>query len=330
MKMKVTFTESVGNIVLQQQIINASIAPFDTGVGAIQAAIGLNKGDLVVFNGTGWIRRGVGADGQALVADSSEASGLNWGAAGAFSLLTNKDSVELNAGDVVVHDFDNDSAFEGTTTEGAGTVAGVLGETIGVNQQGAVYSYAGTLVTVNCNSEAVSRGDTLITSTTKGKAKAGVNKNIFAVAITGKAAGASGTVTAMLLPVAGKKQARPEILLLDNLTAVEVKDGISDISFVVPAWMHGWKLIAAHAHISTVSSSGDPTFQIYNVTDSVDLLSTRITIDANEKDSITATTAAVIDSTKNTVEAGDELRFDCDVAGTGAKGLAIMLTFEEA
>ena len=45
------------------------------------------KGDIVVHNGTDVIRLGVGTDDQVLTADSTQASGLKWGSAGAGSSL---------------------------------------------------------------------------------------------------------------------------------------------------------------------------------------------------------------------------------------------------
>ena len=201
MKLQIERTENT--LVIDKEIVQLVVAPFDVGVGAIQESLGTAKGDVVAFNGTEWEKLAVGADGQALVADSSESAGLGWGAAGAFSTLTNKDAAELNANDVVVQDEANDSAFKGTTSAGAKGVMGVLGETISVNHDGAVYTYAGTEVTLNVTSEAVDRGDTLITSTTKGRAKAGTGTGVFAVATTAKAAGAVGTVKAMLVKQSG-------------------------------------------------------------------------------------------------------------------------------
>ena len=95
----------------------------------------------------------------------------------------------------------------------------------------------------------------------------------------------------------------------------------------VPSVCNGMDLVAAAAHVTTVSTSGLPTVQIRNVTDSVDMLSTKITIDANEKDSSTAATAAVIDTAHDDVATGDELAIDVDGAGTGAKGLMVELQF---
>ena len=120
------------------------------------------------------------------------------------------------------------------------------------------------------------------------------------------------------------------IPLLDANAPVEVVDGIASFRLFIPDFLDGFVLTEAHACVITASSSGTPTFQIYNVTDSVDMLSTRITIDASEKTSYTAATQPVIDTDHDDVATGDELRFDCDVAGTGTKGLTIMLTFEEA
>lgn len=97
--------------------------------------------------------------------------------------------------------------------------------------------------------------------------------------------------------------------------------------FTVPIELNGMNLVSVGAHIYTVSSSGTPTFQVHNLTDTVDMLSTVITIDATEKDSATAVTPPVIDAANDDVATGDELRFDCDVAGTGSKGMEIRLGF---
>lgn len=111
-----------------------------------------------------------------------------------------------------------------------------------------------------------------------------------------------------------------------NGSAITTGDGKA--YFRVNSLMNGWNLVAVAAHVTTVSSSGIPTVQIANVTDTVDMLSTKLTIDANEKDSSSAANAAVIDATKDDVATGDELRIDIDVAGTGAKGLIVELTFQ--
>lgn len=58
------------------------------------------------------------------------------------------------------------------------------------------------------------------------------------------------------------------------------------------------------------------------------MLSTGVSIDANEFESADATTAPVINTANDDVQTGDILLFDCDTAGTGTKGAQILLTFQ--
>ena len=97
--------------------------------------------------------------------------------------------------------------------------------------------------------------------------------------------------------------------------------------FTIPIELNGTNLVSVGAHVYTTSSSGLPSFQIHNLTDTSDMLSTNITIDATEKDSKDATTPAVINTATDDVVTGDELRFDCDEAGTGTKGMEIRMGF---
>ena len=116
-----------------------------------------------------------------------------------------------------------------------------------------------------------------------------------------------------------------QVKVIDDVTTLTTGDG--KVIFLVPQELNGYNLTGAHGFVTTVSSSGTPTIQIRNVTDSVDMLSTRITIDANEYTSYTAAAAAVVDATYDDVATGDRLAVDVDVAGTGAKGLGVVLTF---
>lgn len=117
-----------------------------------------------------------------------------------------------------------------------------------------------------------------------------------------------------------------QVKVIDDLTTLTTGDG--KVIFLVPQELNGYNLVGANAFVTTVSSSGTPTIQIRNVTDAVDMLSTRITIDANEYTSYTAAAAAVVNATYDDVATGDRLAVDVDVAGTGAKGLGIVLTFQ--
>lgn len=97
--------------------------------------------------------------------------------------------------------------------------------------------------------------------------------------------------------------------------------------WTIPEQINGKNLVAVGAHVYTVSSSGAVTVMIHNLTDAVDMLSTALTIDENEKDSSTAATPAVINTAVDDVATADEIRIDIDGAGTGAKGLEIRMAF---
>ena len=108
--------------------------------------------------------------------------------------------------------------------------------------------------------------------------------------------------------------------------ALTVGDGAA--FFTVPLALNGMNLVSMATALTTVSSSGLPTVQIANVTQGADMLSTKCSIDAGELTSYTALTPAVIDTANDDVATGDLLRFDIDVAGTGAKGLQVILEFQ--
>lgn len=118
-----------------------------------------------------------------------------------------------------------------------------------------------------------------------------------------------------------------QVKIFDDATAVTTGDG--KIIIAISEELNTYNLVKAHAYCTTVSSSGNPTVQIRNVTDSVDILSTAITIDATEYTSYTAATAPVIDTTKDDVATGDRIAIDVDGAGTGTKGLGVILTFQK-
>lgn len=94
--------------------------------------------------------------------------------------------------------------------------------------------------------------------------------------------------------------------------------------------INGYNLVGVAANVDTVSSSGLPTIGIRRKRSGsdVEMLSTALTIDANERDSSTAATAAVINLSNDDVTTADEIFVDIDTAGTGAKGLIVDLTFQ--
>jgi hypothetical protein len=117
------------------------------------------------------------------------------------STLTNKSGGTRAAGDVVVFDTTNDSAFTTTAYQQDIRVMGVVKESINNDAAGAVQTGAGIVCTINCDAAAIARGQFLVSSTTAGKATAGSyyrEAAVFAIALTAKGTGV-GTVTAMLV-----------------------------------------------------------------------------------------------------------------------------------
>jgi len=112
-------------------------------------------------------------------------------------------------------------------------------------------------------------------------------------------------------------QAKSETLVIavsdetSNLTT-----GAAKVTFRMPWAM---TLSAVRASLSTASTSGNPAIDVNE--GGVSIFSTGLTIDANEKTSTTAATAAVISDLNLADDA--EITIDIDAAGTNAKGLKV-------
>lgn len=112
-----------------------------------------------------------------------------------------------------------------------------------------------------------------------------------------------------------------------NFTA-SVSTGDGKFYLHIPTDLNGMNLTYVHARVITAGTTNTTDIQIANVTDTVDMLSTKLTIDSGETGSETAATAAVIDATKDDVATNDVLRVDVDAISTTApKGLIITLGF---
>lgn len=97
-----------------------------------------------------------------------------------------------------------------------------------------------------------------------------------------------------------------------------ITTGTSKLTFRMPCWLF---VQDVRASLSTESSSGVVTVDL-NVSGGT-ALSTKLTIDATERTSTTAVTPAVLAFASFPDDA--EITIDIDTAGTGAKGLKIML-----
>lgn len=111
------------------------------------------------------------------------------------------------------------------------------------------------------------------------------------------------------------------VALSDESTAITT--GTAKVTIRAPFGMTLTQI--PRASVNTASSSGIPTVDI-NV-NGTSILNNKLTIDANEKTSTTAATAATFTSSPMTITDDAEITFDIDVAGTGAKGLKVTLYF---
>lgn len=109
------------------------------------------------------------------------------------------------------------------------------------------------------------------------------------------------------------------IALSDETTSITT--GVAKITFRAPFAMTLTQI--PRASLSVVSSSGNPTVDIDK--NGVSIFSTLLSIDANEKTSVTAATPAVLSTT--TFADDDEITMDVTTAGTGAKGLKVTLYY---
>lgn len=110
------------------------------------------------------------------------------------------------------------------------------------------------------------------------------------------------------------------IALSDETTAITT--GTNKATMVFP---YDITVTGVGASLNTVSSSGTPTVDI-NESGTTIMAVNKIVIDANEKTTLTAATAPVVSDTA--IAAGNEVGFDIDVAGTGAKGLKVWIKYK--
>jgi hypothetical protein len=106
------------------------------------------------------------------------------------------------------------------------------------------------------------------------------------------------------------------VAVSDETTAITT--GTAKVTFRMP---HAMTVTAVRANVNTASSSGTPTVDINENGSSI--LGTKLTIDASEKTSTTAASAATITDASLADDA--EITIDIDVAGTGAKGLKVWI-----
>lgn len=106
------------------------------------------------------------------------------------------------------------------------------------------------------------------------------------------------------------------VAISDETTTITT--GTAKVTMRMP---YAFTLTAVRSSVNTVSSSGLVTVDINE--GGATILSTKLSIDASEKTSTTAATPVVISDASLADDA--EITFDIDAAGTGAKGLKVVL-----
>lgn len=113
------------------------------------------------------------------------------------------------------------------------------------------------------------------------------------------------------------------IAVSDEATALTT--GNSKVKFRAPFAMTMWQI--PRASVNTASTSGLVTIDINE--DGTSILGVnKLSIDANEKTSVTATTATTLADSSIADDA--EITIDIDSAGTGANGLKVALYYRKA
>jgi len=119
------------------------------------------------------------------------------------------------------------------------------------------------------------------------------------------------------------------IKALPDANDTYVGDGITSVT--IPSTFDTLRLNDIGAHVYTAGTGATTDIQLHNVTTGLDVLSTKLTIDAGEVDSSTAATPAVINTSGNTnkVYTATVLRIDIDQIASSdqAKGLEIRMEF---
>lgn len=120
-----------------------------------------------------------------------------------------------------------------------------------------------------------------------------------------------------------------EIKVVSDTTGLVVGNG--KVTICIPAEMTGMNLVSAEAFVTTAATGGTIiSIMIRNVTDTVDMLDTAITIDAAEFTSYTADARSAVDVSEADVVTGDRIAIDIDAVGSTltGQGLGVILGFQ--
>ncbi len=118
-----------------------------------------------------------------------------------------------------------------------------------------------------------------------------------------------------------------QMTLFEFTAATTIGDGAMYIH--IPEGLNNWVLFDVHAQTVTAGVDGTLDIQVHNLTDTVDMLSTKCTVDSNELGSHTAAIPFVVNGANEVVQTNDVLRVDVDAihTTTAADGLFFTMGF---
>lgn len=190
--------------------------------------------------------------------------------------------------------------------------------------QGATNIHSGNIPDISASYKAVGADETANVTAATDSAAGKVELATIAETNTGTDATRAVTPDGLAGSNLGTKAL--QVTVFDYATDVATGDGKGYVT--VPSSYNGMNLIAVHARVITAGTTGTTDIQIHNLSQTADMLSTKLTIDSTETGSDTAATAAVIDTNEDDVASWDILRIDVDAVSTTApKGLIVTMEF---
>jgi len=163
------------------------------------------------------------------------------------------------------------------------------------------------------------------------KASEALSKIVASSANWNKASDASSAASEALSRITARSAAwdNKTVILKAFEEGSSVGVGDDKMRFTVPNTLSGMNLTSCGAHVYTAPTSNSLHIDIYNITSAGDMLTSCMKIDQGEKDTNTATSQAVINTSLDNVVAAEEVRVDVTSVGSGAKGLEVRLTFKK-
>ena len=214
---------------------------------------------------------------------------------------------------------------------------------VGIDSSAVTTTHDYKLSTITGSGKVIPLARTIATTTPlAGGGDLSANRTLTVSAATSSATGVSelaiasevttGTDTTRAVTadaLAGSDYGKRVVGLAVTAAATSIATGDGQAFFRVPSVMNGWNLVGVAASVFTAGTTNTTDVQVRNVTDSVDILSTVITIDSTEVDTSTAATPAVINTSNDDVATGDRIAIDVDATHTTpAKGLYVELVFQ--